>query len=215
MVGVVRTQRVSDCAEKVHLQVVLGHPRVHGPLRVVALLARHHRGDLGIASRMHVGVRHAVVHGTLERVEGRSHGDPDPYDEPALRIAQPFELDQRRHVEQVRVARDVGYVPLDVERRCLGNALHGAVVADAEEYAAALSVGERADGLKRVLTRLGPAALELDAYALARLDVPVKRVAHEALRSILDIILESYQYCPDYVQNSVQKRLRTTQSGIM
>lgn len=59
-------------------------------------------------------------------------------------------------------------------------------------HATALSVGERADGLERVLTRLGPAALELDAYALACLDVPVKRIAHEVLRSTLDTILDIF-----------------------
>lgn len=136
MVSIVRAQRISHCVKKVHLQIVLGHPRVHGPLRVITLLARHHRGDLGIAFHAHVGIRHAVVHDPLERIERRSHGDPDPYDEPVFRIVQPFELDQWRYVEQARVTRDVGYVPLDVERRRLGDALHGAIVADAEEYAA-------------------------------------------------------------------------------
>ena len=201
VVGIVRAQRISDCAKKAHLKIILGHPGVHGSFRVVALLAGHHRGDLGIAFHAHVGIRHAVVHGPLERVEGRSHGNPDPYDEPAFRIVQPFELDQRRYVEQVRVARDVGNVPLDVERRCLGDALHGAIVADAEEYAAALPVGERADGLERVLARLRPAALELDAYALACLDVPVKRITHRCLRLILDIILDMLsllsRLCPE------------------
>ena len=190
MVGIVRAQRISHCVEKSHLQIALGHPGVHGPLRVVALLAGHHRGDLDIAFHAHVSVRHAVVHDPLEHVEGRPHRHPDPYDEPALRVAQPFELDQRRHVEQVRVARDVGYVPLDGEYRGLGHTLNSAVVSHAEQHATALSVGERANGLERVLARLGAAALELDAYALASLDVSVKRVAHVVLRSIPDIILD-------------------------
>lgn len=189
MVGIVRMQRISDRAKKVHLKIVLGYPLVHGSFRVVALLAGHHRGNLGIAFHAHVGVRHTVVHGPLERVERRPHGNPDPYDEPALSIVQPFELDQRRYVEQVRVARDVGYVPLDVERRCLGDALHGTVVTDAEKYAAALPVGERANGLERVLARLSPTTLELDAYALASLDVSIKHVAHWRLRPIPDAIL--------------------------
>ena len=178
MVGIVRAQRISYCVEKLHLQVVLDHPRVHGALRVVTLLARHHRGDLNIAFHAYVGVCHAVVHSPLERIERRSHGDPSPYDELAINVSQPFELNQRRHVEQVRIARDVGYVPLDGKRGGLGHSLDRAVVPHAEEDAATLPVGERADSLKCVLARLKPATLELDTHAFACLDVSVKRVAH-------------------------------------
>lgn len=102
-------------------------------------------------------------------------GSPDPYDELAISVSQPFELDQRRHVEQVRVARDVGYVPRDGERRCLGHTLHSAVATDTEKHATALAIGERADDLERVLSWLGLTALELNAYALASLDVSIER----------------------------------------
>lgn len=39
------------------------------------------------------------------------------------------------------------------------------------------------------MTRLYPAALELDAYALASLDVSIKRIAHRYHRPILDMLL--------------------------
>lgn len=39
VVGIVRAQRISDHVEKVHLQIALGHPGVHGSLQVAALFA--------------------------------------------------------------------------------------------------------------------------------------------------------------------------------
>lgn len=95
MVGVVRMQRISDCAKEIHLKIVLGHPGVNGPLRAVALPVGHHRGNLGIAFHAHVGIHHAAVHDPVERVGGRSHGNPNPYNEPAFSVMQPLELDQR------------------------------------------------------------------------------------------------------------------------
>ena len=71
---------------------------------------------------------YVTVHDSLERIERRSHWDPDPYDELAINVSQPFELNQRRHVEQIRIARDVGYVSLDGRRGGLGHALDRAVV---------------------------------------------------------------------------------------
>ena len=169
MVSLLCHGHLADARQEVEPKVIFGEVAVDLAFGVVFLLTDVHGGKLRVRLDLYIRIHDAVVYDALVPVDHRIEGHPHTDNRLSL-IVDGLDVKRRRGVECLRIVDPVDDVALDVQRALLVHTDHCAVVFHAEQDVTSLTVGKRADGLKRVVLWHVTASLELDGDAFTALE---------------------------------------------